>query len=123
MATFLLGVLATSALGGLLFGLTGAHQSQARAAASAWAQEEMDYLLLRGYSGLSASTRSVTPSGEYTTYGQYKEPQLPPGFDHAVIGIEAVEGVPAKQVTITLYQSPSAAFTVFSTYISNFTYP
>lgn len=123
MATFLLGVLATSALGGLLFGLTGAHQSQARAAASAWAQEEMDHLLLRGYSGLFVSTRSVTRSGEYMTYGQYSEPQLPAGFDHAVIAVQAVDGVPVKQVTITLYQTPSAPFTVFSTYISNFTYP
>ncbi len=123
MATFLLGILTTSAFGGLLFGITGAHHSLARTSASAWVQEEMDYLLLQGYSGLAVSTRTLTPSDGYTTYGQYSEPRIPAGFDHAVVGIQAVEGVPVKQVTIALYKAPSSPFTVFSTYTSNFTYP
>lgn len=123
MATFLLGILTTSAFGGLLFGITGAHQSHARMAASAWIQAEMDYLLLQGYAGLPLSTRTLTPSATYTTFGQYAEPQIPAGFDHAVVDVRAVQGVSVKQVTISLYQAPSAPPTVFSTYISNFTRP
>lgn len=123
MATFLLGVMATSAFGGLLFGVTSVHQSQARASASAWAQEEIDYLLLQGYAGLPVSTRTLGPSEGYTRYGQYAEPRIPAGFDHAVVDIGAVDRVPVKQVTITLYQGPSSPYTTFSTYVSNFTYP
>ena len=120
---FLLGVLTASALGGLLFGITGAHSSQARAAAAAWEQSEMDYLLLQGYSGLAVLTRTLTPSTGYTTYGDYAEPQIPTGFDHAIIEIRDIAGEPVRQVTVALYQAPSSPYTVFSTYISNVTPP
>lgn len=123
VATFLLGVLVASALGGVLFGITGARSSQARAAAAAWEQSELDYLLLQGYSGLAVSTRTLTQSTGYTTYGDYAEPRIPTGFDHAVVDIEDDAGVPVKQVTVKLYQTTSSPYTVFSTYISDFTSP
>jgi type II secretory pathway pseudopilin PulG len=119
----LLGMLVSSAMGGLLFGITGAHHSLARATASAWEQAELDYLLLQGYSGLSISARTLTQSIGYTTYGQYSEPQIPAGFDHALVTIQPVDGVSVKQVTVTLYQAPSSPYTIFSTYISKFTGP
>ncbi len=119
----LLGILASSALGGLLFGITAARSSQARASAAAWEQMELDYLLLQGYSGLSVSTRTLTQARGYTTYGEYSEPQIPAGFDHAVVRVDAVAGMSVKQVTVTLYQSPSSPYSVFSTYISYVAYP
>ena len=123
VATAVLGILVTSALGGLLFGITEARYSQNRAAASAWEQAELEYLLLQGYSGLSISTRTLTQTTGYTTYGGYSEPQIPAGFDHATVSVQAVAGVTVKQVTATLYQTASSPYTVFSTYLSNYTHP
>lgn len=123
VAMFILGVLTASALGGLLFGITGAHSSQARAAAAAWEQSELDYLLLQRYAGLAVSTRTLTRSTGYTTYGDYAEPQIPTGFDHAIVDVQDVAGEPVRQVTVTLYQTPSSPYTVFSTYVSNVTSP
>ncbi len=123
VTTALLGILVTSALGGLLFGLTATRHSVNRAAASAWEQAELDYLLLQGYSGLPISVRTLTSSTGYTTYGEYSEPLIPAEFDHAVVIVQAVAGVPVNQVTVTLYQTPSSPYTVFSTYISNSTHP
>jgi prepilin-type N-terminal cleavage/methylation domain-containing protein len=119
----LLGVIAVSALGGLLFGITQAQESRARAAASAWTQSELDYLLLQGYAALAPSVRRLGTSDTYSRYGDYAEPQMPTGFDHAVIRIEPVWGVPVKQVTVTLYRGQSTPYTVFSTYISDLVKP
>ena len=123
VSVFLLGVLVTSAFGGLMFGITGAHQGRARTAASAWQQAEFDYLLLQSYSGLAVSTRTLTRSTGYTIYGDYAEPSIPSGFDHAVVDVRDLIGVPVKQLTVTLYQTPSSPYATFSTYLSNFTVP
>lgn len=123
VSIFLLGVLVTSAFGGLMFGITGAHQGRARVAASAWQQAEFDYLLLHGYSGLAVSARTLTQSTGYTTYGDYAEPSIPTGFDHAVVDVRNLLGVPVKQLTVTLYQTPLSPYATFSTYLSNFTSP
>ena len=124
VATALLGILTLTVLGGLLFGLTQAHGSQNRAAAASWAQAELDYLQLEGYSGLTVpTTRTLTTTTGYTTYGGISEPTIPAGFDHAVVSIQSVTGVSVMQVTITLYQAPSSVYTTLSTYVSNYTHP
>jgi type II secretory pathway pseudopilin PulG len=123
VATALLGILTLTVLGGLLFGLTQAHGSQNRAAAASWAQAELDYLQLEGYSYLSITTWTLTQTTGYTTFGGISEPTIPAGFDHAVVSIQAVTGVSVKQVTITLYQAPSSVYTILSTYVSNYTHP
>ena len=123
VSMFLLGVLATSALGGLLFAMMGARSDLARASASAWEQAELDYLSLQGYANLPASTRTLTQSDGYTVYGGYTEPTIPEGFDHAVVSVQDVVGLQVKQLTVTLYETSSTPYTVFSTYLSNFTYP
>lgn len=124
VSTALLGILAIFVLGGLLFGMTEARGGQDRAAASSWAQAELDYLLLQGYSGLSApTTRTLTQTSGYTTYGAILEPAIPSGFDHAIVGVQAVTGVSVKQVTVTLYHDPSSIYTIISTYVSNYTHP
>ena len=123
VSTALLGILTLTVLGGLLFGLTQAHGSQNRAAAASWAQAELDYLQLEGYSNLSIATRTLTATTGYTTFGGISEPTIPAGFDHAVVNIQAVTGVSVKQVTITLYQAPSTVYTTLSTYVSNYTHP
>jgi type II secretory pathway pseudopilin PulG len=124
VSTALLGILTLTVLGGLLFGMTQARGGQNRAATSSWAQAELDYLLLQGYSNLTVpTTRTLTQTGGYTAYGGILEPVIPAGSDHAVISIQAVSGVSVKQVTVTLYQAPSAVFTTLSTYVSNYTHP
>jgi prepilin-type N-terminal cleavage/methylation domain-containing protein len=123
VATALLGILTLTVLGGLLFGMTQAHGGQNRAASASWAQAELDYLLLEGYSNLSITTRTLTQTTGYTTFGAISEPTIPAGFDHAVVSIQTVAGVSVKQVTITLYQAPSSVYTTLSTYVSNYTHP
>lgn len=123
VSVFLLGVLVTSALSGLMFGITGAQQGRARVAASAWQQAELDYLLLQGYAGLVVSTRTLTQSTGYSTYGDYAEPPIPSGFDHALVDVRNLIGMPVKQLTVTLFQQPASPYATFSTYLSNFTSP
>jgi type II secretory pathway pseudopilin PulG len=123
VATALLGILTIAVLGGLLFGMTQARGGQNRAASASWAQAELAYLLLEGYSNLSLTTRTLTQTTGYTTFGAIQEPQIPAGFDHAVVSVQAVSGVSVKQVTVTLYQDPSSAYTTLSTYVSNYTHP
>jgi len=119
----LLGVIALTVLGGLLFGMTQAHSGLNRAAAAAWAQTEMDYIRAPGYRGLSTGSRTLTPTSGYTTYGNISEPQIPTGFDHATITITAVAGLPVKQAAVTLYQTPSSVYATFITYVSDHTQP
>src|SRR5205807_8186646 len=103
MSTALLGIVVLSALGGLLFGMTQARGSQNRAQAATWAEAEMSYLLIQGYGCLSAQTYTLTQATGYHTFGSLTEPTIPASFDHSVIGISAVTGVPVWQVTITVY--------------------
>jgi prepilin-type N-terminal cleavage/methylation domain-containing protein len=124
VSTALLGILTIFVLGGLLFGMTQARGGQNRAAASSWAQAELDYLLLEGYSNLTVpTTRTLTQTSGYTAYGGILEPVIPAGADHAVISIQAVSGLSVKQVTVTLYQAPSSVYATLSTYISNYVHP
>jgi type II secretory pathway pseudopilin PulG len=123
VATALLGVIAMTVLGGLLFGMTQAHSGLNRAAAAAWAQTELDYLRLQGYAGLTPATRTLSPTGGYTTYGSIAEPHIPAGFDHAVITIQTLPGLPVKQGTVTLYQTASSVYATLAMYVSNFTHP
>jgi len=137
MATTLLGILVLSALGGLLFGMTQARGSQNRAQAATWAEAEMSYLLLQNgpctstcANPLSATTYTLTQSTGYHTWcgasggcanGAIPEPTIPAGFDHAVINVSTTGVANVLQVAVTLYQSPSTAYTTLSTYISNIT--
>ncbi len=123
VSTALLGVIALTVLGGLLFGMTQAHSGVNRAAAAAWAQTEMDYIRVHAYQGLSTGSRMLTPTTGYTTYGNISEPQIPTGFDHATITIAVVNGLPVKQATVTLYQSPSSVYATLITYVADHTRP
>jgi prepilin-type N-terminal cleavage/methylation domain-containing protein len=119
----LLGVVALTVLGGLLFGMTQTHGGLNRAAAAAWAQTELDYLRAEGFGALTTGTRTLTPTSGYTTYGSVSEPTIPAGFDHAVVTISTVGGVAVKQATVTLYQSPSSVYATLSIYVANYTHP
>lgn len=123
VATGLLGIIALTALGGLLFGMTQAHSGLNRAAAAAWAQAEFDFLRVQGYPNLAPGTRTLTQASGYTTYGSLAEPPIPTGFDHAVITTAAVGNPPAKQITVTLYQAPSSVYATLSTYVGEYTEP
>lgn len=123
VSTALLGVIAMTVLGGLLFGMTQAHSGLNRAAAAGWAQTELDFLRMQGYSGLTPTTRTLTQTSGYTTYGSITEPQIPAGFDHAVITIVTLTGPPVKQATVTLYQTPSTVYATLAMYVSNYIHP
>jgi type II secretory pathway pseudopilin PulG len=123
VSTALMGIIAMTVLGGLLFGLTQAHGGLNRAAAAAWAQAELDYLRVQGYANLTPTTRTLTQTSGYTTYGNVSEPQIPAGFDHVVITITTLTGLPVRQATITLYQAPSSVYATLAMYVSNYTHP
>ena len=123
-----LALMATTVLGGLLYGMTEARRGKLRAEAAAWVQAELDYLRVQGYSFLAddvaAGTRTLTQSGGYTTYGDLAEPRIPAGFDRAVIRAEDVATPPLRKLTVTLYEAPdSPAYTILSTYVANFSTP
>ncbi len=119
----LAGVMATTVLGGLMFCITQAQTGRTRADAAAWAQAELDYLRLEGYPFLT-NTRTLTQTTGYTTFGDVTEPGIPAGFDHAIVAAQDVSGMPVRQVTIRLYQTPSSVpYTILSTYVANFLYP
>lgn len=119
----LLGVVALTVLGGLLFSMTQAHSGLNRAGAAAWAQAELDYLRVQGYTNLAAGSHTLTQNSGYTTYGALSEPQIPAGYDHAVITVSPVTGLLVKQATATLYQSPSSVYATVSTYVAQSTQP
>lgn len=123
VSTGLLGIIALTVLGGLLFGMTQAHSGLNRAAAAAWAQAEFDYLRLQGYTNLATGTRTLTQASGYTTYGSIAEPTIPASFDHAVVTVSTVVNPPLKQATVTLYQAPSSAYATLSIYVANYTQP
>jgi len=125
VALALAGVMASTVLGGLLFAITQARSGRARAESAAWAQAELDYLRLEGYSVLTVpSTRTLTQTSGYSTFGDATEPQIPAGFDHADIVAQDVSGMPVRKITIKLYSTPnSTPYTILSTYVANFVYP
>ncbi len=120
VASALLWIVAAVALGGVMFGLTQARGGQNRAAAAAWAQAEFDYLRVQGYVS-SSVTRTLTQTTGYTTFGNISEPQIPFGFDHAVVTISPVTGVSTDQDTLTLYQTSSSVFDTESSYVASYT--
>jgi prepilin-type N-terminal cleavage/methylation domain-containing protein len=126
VATTILAILATTALGGVLFGISQTRVTFNRASAAAWVEAEFDFLRLEGYSNLSAGTRTLTQTTGYTTCcppsGIIPEPTIPTFFDHAVVIVAAVGTLSVYQVTITLYTGPTTSFAVLSTYISQYTH-
>jgi prepilin-type N-terminal cleavage/methylation domain-containing protein len=124
VATALLGIIASTVLWALLFGMSQSHSSLNRSAATAWAQAELDFLRLQGYANLTVpTTRTLTATTGYTSFGNLSEPTIPAGLDHAVVSIQAVAGVSVDQLIVTLYQSPSSVYATYSTYLSNYTHP
>jgi prepilin-type N-terminal cleavage/methylation domain-containing protein len=125
VATALLGVVSTTVLGGLLYGMTEARRGKVRGEAAAWVQAELDYLRLQGYSFIPSvgSERVLTQTTGYTSYGDLEEPRIPAGFDHARILAEDVSGLALRKLTIVLYENPdSPPYTILATYVSNFTH-
>jgi len=128
VASTVLALMATTVLGGLLYGMTEARRGKVRAEAAAWVQAELDYLRLQGYSFLAddvaAGTRTLTQDGGYTTYGELTEPRIPPGFHHAVIQAEDITDPPLRKLTVMLYErADSPPYTILSTYVANFSTP
>ncbi len=123
VSTAILGIIALTVLGGLFFGMTQAHNGLNRAGAAAWAQAELDFLRVQGYTNLATGSRTLTQTTGYTTYGSIAEPTIPAGFDHAVITVSAVSGVSVKQATVTLYQTSSSVYATLSIYVASYTQP
>src|SRR3970040_858926 len=123
-----LALMATTVLGGLLYGMTEARRGKLRAEAAAWVQAELDYLRVQGYSFLAddvaAGARTLTQSGVSPPSGALAEPRIPAGFDRAVIRAEDVAAPPLRKLTVTLYETPdSPPYTILSTYVANFSTP
>lgn len=135
IATTVLAVLSTLALGGVLFGISQTRTTFNRATAAAWVEAEFDFLHLvestpTGFTNAiftEPSSTTLTQTTGYRTYGVVGEPTIPKYFDHAVVAIgcySPATNCPAsvKQVTVTLYTGPSTVFYVLSTYVSNATH-
>jgi prepilin-type N-terminal cleavage/methylation domain-containing protein len=125
VAMAVLSLVATTALGGLLFSMTQARRGFDRAQAAAWVQAELDFLRMLGY-GLAPGTRTV-PADGYLMHSDLQEPPIPAGFDRAEIIVQDLNGtlgIPLKSFTVRLYQTPtSPPYTILVTYVSNFGYP
>lgn len=125
VAMAVLSLVATTALGGLLFTMTQTRRGFDRAQAAAWVQAELDFLRTMGY-GLAPGTRTV-PADGYLSNGDLQEPRIPDGFDRAEIVVEDLTGslnIPLKSMTVRLYQTPtSPPYTILVTYVANFDYP
>src|SRR3972149_835379 len=76
-----LALMATTVLGGLLYGMTEARRGKLRAEAVAWVQAELDYLRVQGYSFLAddvaAGTRTLTQSGGAPRHHRHREDARP----------------------------------------------
>jgi prepilin-type N-terminal cleavage/methylation domain-containing protein len=123
VALSVLGILAVTALGGVLFGLAQAHRDLNRSAAAVWGQAELDYLRAAGYSALTPGTRTLTPTSGYSSYGNLAEPRIPAGFDHATVAVQTVGSLPLLQLTATLYDTATQVDSTYATDLSNFTHP
>lgn len=125
VAMAVLSLVATTALGGLLFTMTQARRGFDRAQAAAWVQAELDFLRMFGY-GLAPGTHTL-PADGYMAYGDLQEPAIPGGFDHAeivVADLNGTLGIPLKSMTVRLYQTPtSSPYTILVTYVASFDYP
>ena len=138
VATVVLAILSTTALGGVLFGLSQTRTTFNRASAAAWVESEFDFLRLVDNSGptgftntiLNVGTTTLTQTSGYRTFGtNLTEPTIPTYFDHATVAVACYNPpnncatFPVKQVTVTLYSGPSTSFYVLSTYVSQYTHP
>ena len=132
VATVVLAILSTTALGGVLFGLSQTRTTSNRALAAAWVEAEFDFLRLAGYSNsiLNApSTTTLTQTSGYRTIINIAEPTIPAFFDHAVVAVVCAPPTSncatfaVKQVTVTLYTGPSTSFYVLSTYVASYSHP
>lgn len=130
MAVAVLGMVATTVLGGVLFSLTQSRRAFIRAQAAAWVQSELDFLRVQGYSiPITAARRrfpdATDPNGNngYIDYGDLLEPRVPAGFYQAEVEVTAVSGLPLKRLVVRLYQTPtSQPYTILVTYVANFSY-
>jgi len=132
VATVVLAILSTTALGGVLFGLSQTRTTSNRALAAAWVEAEFDFLRLAGYSNsiLNTGTTTLTQTTGYRTYGtSLGEPTIPAYFDHATVAVVCAPPTSncatfaVKQVTVTLYTGPSTSFYVLSTYVASYSHP
>ncbi|MBM3471165.1 MAG: prepilin-type N-terminal cleavage/methylation domain-containing protein [Armatimonadetes bacterium] len=128
VAVAVLGVMATTVLGGVLFSLTQSRRAQIRAQAAAWVQSELDFLRVQGY-GIPVTTAprrfpdTTQPNEGYIDYANLLEPRVPAGFYQAEVEVTPVSGIPLKRLVVRLYQTPtSQPYTILVTYVSNFTY-
>lgn len=128
VAVAVLGVMATTVLGGVLFSLTQSRRALVRAQAAAWVQSELDFLRVQGY-GIPITTAprrfpDTTQANEgYIDYASLIEPRVPAGFYQAEVEVTPVSGLPLKRLVVRLYQTPaSQPYTILVTYVSNFTY-
>ncbi len=129
----ILGLIATTVMGGLLSSMTETRRGYNRAQAFAWVQSELDFLRVQGY-GIATTTSRLIPdtsnpandptTGYLPNYGALAEPHVPDGFYQAEIAVTQVTGLPVKQLTVRLYQTQgSSAYTILVTYVSQFNYP
>lgn len=128
MAVAVLGMVATTVLGGVLFSLTQSRRAFVRAQAAAWVQSELDFLRAQGY-GIPVTTAprrfpdTTQANNGYIDYGNLLEPRVPAGFYQAGVEVTAVSGLPLKRLVVRLYQTPtSQPYTILVTYVSNFSY-
>ncbi len=128
MAIAVVGIMATTVLGGVLFTLTQANRAYTRAQAAAWVQSELDFLRVQGY-GIPVTVAprrfpdTTLPNNGYLDYGALTEPRVPFGFYQAEVEVSAVSGLPLKRLVVRLYQTPaSEPYTILVSYVSNFTY-
>lgn len=134
MTVVVLGVAATTVMGGLLSTMTAARRGFNRAQAVAWVQSELDFLRVQGYGVATTPTPRRIPdptnpqndpaTGYLPDYGSIQEPRIPPGFFQAEIDVAQEIGLPLKRLTVRLYQTSIAQpYTILVTYVSQFTYP
>lgn len=130
----ILGLIATTVLGGLLSTMTESRRGFNRAQAVAWVQSELDFLRMQGYGIANTVTPrhipdTSDPANDATTgylpdYGSLQEPRIPPGFYQAEIEVADVGTLPLKRLTVRLYRTAgSPPYTILVTYVARFTYP
>jgi prepilin-type N-terminal cleavage/methylation domain-containing protein len=133
VAMAILSLIATGSMGGLLGAMTEARRGFIRAQAAAWVQSELDFLRVQGY-GIETGSRLIPDpanadndpaTGYLPDYGTaLSEPRVPQGFYQAQIDVVQVVGLPLKQLSVRLYQTPGAPpYTILVTYVSQFSYP
>ncbi len=135
VAMAILGLIATSVLGGILTSMTEARRGYNRAQAAAWVQSELDFLRVQGYGIPTTATPRRIPdptdpandptTGYLPSYGGIDEPRIPDGFYQAEIEVtNDPTGLPLKRLAVRLYQTPDAPpYTILVTYVSQFDYP